>query len=306
MSCNLPFLTILLKMTSTIFDLAKNGNIAELKKYKGNVNVLDKWTRSPLDYAIANDHIDCMKYLVNELGADVNGIFDQVNPPLYHAVWYRDVEYTRFLVEKGAKCDDNFYIIHSAAVSGHVKNLACLVENGGANINICSESGSSWGLIHGAVTCGRLKCLAYLVENGVNINAVAYNHDRTARYTPVSLAISCGQIDCARYLVTKGACIDAPPGVKSPLCCSIEKGDVEIIEWVLSRGANPFNHDIILPDDDDDEIIRPIILAAREKFKQKKAILAMMSAKTHPRLGHNSTLQVLPTDLIRRLYSYVV
>jgi ankyrin repeat protein len=255
---------------STIFDFAENGLLHMLQAYAGNVNVVDNCHRTPLHHAIENDHIDCVKYLVNERNADIDFACEKGCTPLYYAAAYGHIEHVKFLLEKGAIYDDDDVDI--AACNGHLECVRYFVEQKGANVNKHDENG--WGVIHSAARSGHLECIEYCVENGANINAVTINsYDTRIQHTPLSLAIESGHVDCVKYLLSSGA---------NPF----DKLDLLYIYWFSES--------------------KELVMKARKAFKEIQAIQAMMSVKTHPRLGQTSTLKVLPTDLIRRLHTYFV
>jgi ankyrin repeat protein len=287
---------------ASIFELAANGDIVELEKCtEEDVNVLDEYGRTPLCYAIKNKHLDCVRYLVNKRKACVDAIPGEEQSPLYWAVWKGGLECLKFLVESGAKCD-NEGALNLIASHGMYTFLVYLVENG-ANVNSCREE-DGWRPIHGAARYGHLKCLLYLVEKGTDLNVVTRDHTRIG-HTPLSLAISYEQPDIHEHLIKHGACINGSPGSKSPLKCAIDNSLDDMVEWLLSKGADPFN-DITAHDLWWDMGIRQMVLDTRKIYKGRLAIQAMVSVKTHRRLGYQSSLTLLSSDIIRRLHTYVV
>jgi ankyrin repeat protein len=154
-----------------------------------------------------------------------------------------------------------------------------------------------------AIRRGHLKCVKYLVEQrGTHVNGHGEARDRYY-HTPLAVAVWHGELECAQYLLDKGAYINGLPGHQSPLDCAVSIFRVDTIEWLLSNGADPFNcHSLGALDDDAQRMFKK----ARETFKEKQAIQAMMSVKLYPRLGQTSTLKVLPTEIIRRLHGYLV
>jgi ankyrin repeat protein len=258
-------------MTSDIFDFAREGNLVELQDYKGDVNVLDNCKRTPLCYAIENNHIDCVKHLVDKLGAKVNGIANAVWRPLYCAAVCGRAECVKFLIDKGA-IDDDCDAFKAAAARGF-ECMKYFAEQQGVN----KSDRYGWRPIHSAAQWGQLSCIVYLVERGAHMTAVTTTTKDS--YTPLSLAVWNGYLDCVKYL--------------------------------LSNGADPFNniddniiggYDMTLHQDE----IKELIMKVRKSFKGRQAVQAMVSVKLHPRLGQKSSLQVFPTDLIRRLHSYFV
>jgi ankyrin repeat protein len=313
---------------STIFDFAREGSLVELQNYKGDVNVVDDDGHTPVERAIENNHLACVKYLVSDRGANVK---DDAHNALYFAVQQRNIECVRFLMEKGAEYRESILylaiyighvecvkyftehhgadlnktdvcgqgLIHTVALQGNLDCLQYLVENG-ADVNKFDNDGE--GPIHLAVRCGHFDCLKFLVEKGADVNAVEKCHNRNKDRTVLTLAVFNGHLDCVKYLIEQGASIHGSPKVESALEATKWRADNEhMAKWLLSNGADPFN-DITLSEDDNSSII----FLARKTFKQRQAISAMMSVKIHPRLGQNSILKMLPVDIIHRLHNYVV
>jgi hypothetical protein len=157
-----------------------------------------------------------------------------------------------------------------AIFHNHLHCVKYLVKERGAIVNNYDENGQ--GPIHMATRCGRFNCLQYLVENGANVNATSKNG-----CTPFSFAIVHGFLDFAKYLYSNGAdpCIE-----------------IRNVRWNANIDIN----------------LDCLSFAAKvcKTHKERRSILAMMSTKTHRRFGQQSTLKVLPGDIIRRLHTYFV
>jgi ankyrin repeat protein len=123
-----------------IFYHARRGNLVELQNYKGDVNVVDDHGYTPLEHAIENNQIDCVKYLVEERNAHVNSYDSEGRGP-----------------------------IHMAAIYGRFECLVYLVDNG-ANINAVARY--LWHIdstpLSLAVMNESLDCVAYLLSKGAD------------------------------------------------------------------------------------------------------------------------------------------
>jgi ankyrin repeat protein len=313
-----------------IFSLAELGKLEELQQYTGNLDEVSFIGHTALCYAIFKNRLDCVKCLVKK-GASVNKVRDQSWSPLACAADVGNLEYVEFLVENGAVYDYGAFLM--SVIKGHIECIRYFVDKHNADINAYDEDGR--GVVQIATLYGHLNCvkyfveekgmdvhkydeygqlpihaaarrglfdlLVYLVEKGSDVNAVL-NNKRYPGYTPLSLAIQYNNsLKCPEYLLQHGALIDALPGMKSPLHHALAGLKIYMIVWLLSNGADPFK-DIKLHKNDNSSYI----FLARVTFKERQAIQAMMSAKVHSRLGQQSSVKVLPVDIIRHLHSYFV
>jgi ankyrin repeat protein len=275
---------------------ARHGDVGRLRTCQGRVNASDDHQRTPLLYAIIGNHLDCVQCLVDERGADVNFSFSLLQRPIVFAAGYGRLDCVKFLVSRGAKRDAFITAFRAAIMSGQVECVKYFVEEHDIDVNKDDKNDLvSQVPVHIAAMYGHLDCVKYFVEKGARVNV------QSESFTPLSVAVSKGYVYCAEYLVANGAYIDGPGRVKSPLFRAHETNNDYIMKWLLSMGANPFN-DIILPEYD----ISSNIAVARESYKERLAVQAMMSVKKYPRIGKNSPLRVLPTDIVRRLLVYVV
>jgi ankyrin repeat protein len=219
---------------------------------------------------------------------------------------------------------NNNTALHFAAEKGFLEGIVYLVEQG-ANVNVLNAF--EYSPLHKAIFARNIECVKYLVEHGANL------HKRTCyRETPLHCAAHIGDPRCVKYLIDKGAKVNtSSDNEETPLqeacrrnleCVKllVQAGahvnpktyqrcwsplrvasiwSREICTYLLQQGADPFG-DIKKGSGD-----HPIILA-RKTYKERLVIQAMVSAKTHRRLGHRSRLTLLSTDIIHRLHAYIV
>jgi ankyrin repeat protein len=276
----------------TVFDLAANGYIPGLEQYAGDVNVVDDWGLTPLDRAIKHDQIECVKYLVNERDAKITRIPRQQWNPLYFALSRGHIECAKFLIDKGAVCDNYENAVHNAMSNGHVESVRFLLERG-VKCDIDE-------LLRTAVKDRQLGCAKLLLEKGANVNK--FSEDGWA---PIHAAAENGYLDLLQLLVEHGADMNALTKLhnSSPLSMTLWRFDLSCAIFLLSKGANPLIDHVTSYVCKEGRLL---LATAKETFKPRQTIQAMMSVKTHKRLGHRSSLKMLTGDVIQRLHRYVV
>jgi Protein kinase domain/Ankyrin repeats (3 copies)/Ankyrin repeats (many copies) len=128
---------------------AQDGDIEMVKKLlRFNISTEikdhDGWT--PLDYAAFSGHLEMVKFLVKEAGADVESKDCHHYTPLYYAAMRGHLEVVKFLV-KGAgadveskECNQRTPLL-CAASAGHLEVVKFLVQEAGADV----EAKDFWG-----------------------------------------------------------------------------------------------------------------------------------------------------------------
>jgi ankyrin repeat protein len=318
-------------MASDVFGFVEKGNVEELRKWQGDINMKDEDACSLLEYAFREDQLECAKHLL-ERGATLN---EEEWCPYYWAAVNGNAKCLQYLADRGITCDnkphtfqtavtggnlecvkfmverqfiaanmrfDNKRLrepLYLAASQGHLHCIQYLVEQG-ADVNE-QDAADGRAPIHTAAANGNFDCLVYLVKHGANVNA-ALNKSADSHNTSLLLASLNGHLTCVEYLVQQGAPVNGLPDGKSPLEAAATKhGNTHVISWLLSNGADPFRCKGKIFTDG-----RDMIRKARRTFKERLVIQTMMSVKTHHKFGQQSTLKVLPIDIIRRLHSYFV
>jgi ankyrin repeat protein len=131
--------------------------------------------------------LDIVRYIVGELGADVNQAAQGGATPLYIAALNGRLGIVQCLVgELGADVKrtdkDGSTPLHIAAESGHVDVLRCLVNDCGADVNQAMPDGAT--SLYVAVHGGRVDAVRYLLcELGADVN-----HAKNDGFTPLMCA----------------------------------------------------------------------------------------------------------------------
>jgi ankyrin repeat protein len=167
-----------------------------------DINARDKGGRTIMFVLAFHGHTEAMKWLVNELGMNVD--------TTDHSDWTP---------------------LCKAAQVGNITSIACLVSLG-ADVRAGSKMGVS--PIDCAVMSGQvesIKCLHNLDKNLVNLN--------DSGLTPIFRAAYVGQVECIECLVRLGANIEAKgPQGETPMFKAAEAGQVESIACLKRLGAN--------------------------------------------------------------------
>lgn len=86
----------------TISDWVKEGDLEKIKTYVGNINVNDNMGMAPIHWASDRGDLDILKFLVENLQADVNFQDETGQTALHYAVSCSYEEICKYLVSKGA------------------------------------------------------------------------------------------------------------------------------------------------------------------------------------------------------------
>jgi ankyrin repeat protein len=133
----------------------------------------------PLVQAAAHGKLDVTRYLISDLGADVNQANDQGYTPLFVAAQCGHLAVVRCLVKDlGTVVDQatsaGFTPLLSAVQRGHLDVVRCLIEELGANVNLARKEYGAMALMM-AASESHIKGVAYLMRHGADPKAIAPN-----------------------------------------------------------------------------------------------------------------------------------
>ncbi|XP_015690576.1 ankyrin repeat and protein kinase domain-containing protein 1-like isoform X1 [Oryza brachyantha] len=235
-----------------------DGDVARLKKVVDTMNKDDLESLAsvriqaygPLFEAAGSGKIDICKYLVEELGFDVNAeaTRDSGMTPLFCAVLDGQEIAVRYFLDKGAdpnKTDAAGYgPLHEAAKNGH-DEIARLLLSKGASVDVLSSEGTP---LYVAATNGKSSIVQILLEHHADPNKISADLG-----TPLAAVLSAAPetldesecLKCMKLLVKAGADLNcAIPD--TPYAIATRKGLTECIAYLseVSRVANtPTDHD---------------------------------------------------------------
>ncbi len=237
-----------------LHEAAKKGDVAEIRKLiKGSffrkaidVNEQDEKGQTALDCAALMGHVDVIRCLVKEFGADVDAIginghtalhkaawmgkVDAIRclvkefgakvdildndgmTPFDHAAWYRRVDAIRYLVKEcGVNVNtidkDGYPYLHRAAMRQHIDVIRCLVKECGADANFVSKNMNGGTILHLVAMSGYVEATRCLVKDcGVDVNI----RDNDGN-TPLHQAALLGSVEVVWCLVHEcGADVTIP------------------------------------------------------------------------------------------------
>ncbi|EXF85873.1 hypothetical protein CFIO01_11964 [Colletotrichum fioriniae PJ7] len=147
-------------------------------------------------------------------GAEVNpeNLKDRYGSPLASAASQGHFESARFLLEKGAKVNDQFRYGDYygcpliAAICGEEPDCIRLLLEREADVNAMPEGGKYGSPLAAAVSMGGVDCARILIEHGADAKADL----RFGEFgSPLAAAASMGDVRCARLLIEHGADVNA-------------------------------------------------------------------------------------------------
>lgn len=89
----------------TLSDWVKEGNIAKISAFKGNININDEMGMAPIHWASDRGNLPVLKLLIEELSADINLQDEMGQTALHYAVTCCHDDVCLYLIEKGARTD---------------------------------------------------------------------------------------------------------------------------------------------------------------------------------------------------------
>ena len=201
---------------------------------ENQLDLQDKAGRTPLGIAILSGNTDIAKFLI-EHGAKTDNDKYEENP-LFFAVLAGDHEITKILIDKGADvkmkskhCDS---LLHTAAAKGDVKTAEMLIE-GGAEVNVKGLCNSY--PLHNAVNQNHKKMVEFLLSKGANINAL-----EGCNSTALHSAAIKGNGEMVKLLISRGADMNIENSCgETPMEAAICHKKDRIVEIFIDNGGVP-------------------------------------------------------------------
>ncbi|KAK2749483.1 hypothetical protein FQN57_006417, partial [Myotisia sp. PD_48] len=213
-----------------IINLARN--LQQAKEWQtSSSKVIDRRRNSLLHTSAALGALDVVKWQVENANVDVDIQNDNLETPLYHACQAGQAQVVEYLLEKGAKgcikTKDSLTPLHWLFVfpGQCIANIATRLVQGGADVNaiIIPRADTNAG---GAKVRTLIKHFPFELPFGTPLHWAAFSSNRDAMEALLSLGADIN----ATYHDT-GASTTA-------LALSAWQGNLEVVEFLLSRGAN--------------------------------------------------------------------
>eukprot|EP00731_Ephydatia_muelleri_P024038 Em0016g309a len=214
--------------------------------------------------AAVNGNLPALRYLVEQIGLDVNQKNNDGNAPLNIAATYGKIDIVKYLIEE-LKCSPRCPEMVKYLVEKHRCDLSGRDEQGNTPLNVAASSGSlgiliylieekecdprclgHWGrsLLHNA--CGKngnLEMVKYLVEKH-RCDLSGWDEQGN---TPLNVAASSGSLGILKYLIEEKNWNLRSPGQlgRSPLhnACR-KKGNLEMVKYLVEKhGCDPNTKD---------------------------------------------------------------
>ena len=161
----------------------------------------------------------------------------QDDTALNSAVCYNHPDILLILLEAGT--DPNIHgehvpALHVAASNDHVEAAKILISHG-AKIDVRDTVNNDTALIYG-IRDGKFRVAEFLLEAGADPNLA----DRRG-FAPVHIAVARNEVKLVQRLLDHGAAINVRTysDGKTPLMIAAAAGFEEMVEILLSRGADP-------------------------------------------------------------------
>lgn len=226
-----------------------------------------------LGEATTNGHLAMVRYLVNNVGINVNSKFgtNPKNPVLLEAADKGHLAIVQFLVSKGANvnlignCGESpLYVsandaiwdylqpktkglnttlaLFNASRRGNLEQVKSFFEQlkkEGKDINDIKVNATNYNCETSALVeasyYGHLEVVKFLVENGANVNNIVKGYLGMNRDTALVSASANGHLEVVKYLVENGANIN---NGRNALEVAAEEGHLAVVQYLVSQGAN--------------------------------------------------------------------
>mmetsp|Transcript_26025 Transcript_26025/g.34136 ORF Transcript_26025/g.34136 Transcript_26025/m.34136 type:complete len:927 (+) Transcript_26025:99-2879(+) len=193
----------------------------------------------PLLKAAENGYMDCVKYMVEHMRADMNQGQKDGATPFFWAAQNNKIEVVRYLLEQGVDADkgklDSATPSIVAAELGHTEVIRAIVESGRVN-SIHDQMYNGVTPLYKACEHGHFDIVKLLCEVG----RVDPDLPKNDEVSPLFTACQMGHLNIVKYLAEQqGADINKPKndGV-TPLYMAAEYRNLQIVEYLVKQGAD--------------------------------------------------------------------
>jgi ankyrin repeat protein/L-ascorbate metabolism protein UlaG (beta-lactamase superfamily) len=214
-------------------DLSKTQSL--ITKDPALLNSKTEDGRTPLHVAVLGGHKELVEYLIQE-GANIDALDKEGRTPLMNAIMFKKPDLAHSLVKMGADVKiigkEGANAIIFALFFGPEDLIEPILDHG-QDVNQTYEGGVT--IMQGAAAMGKLSAMNILYERGADVNAVS-EQGETALY----FGVREGRTEIVEWLISHGA----QPKVKIDgsgrdlLHLATIKGYSDIVELLLSQGVD--------------------------------------------------------------------
>ena len=208
------------------------------------VQWLDGKVLFPLHYSASLGDVKVVKFLLNNIKYNIEGIDNVGNRPLHLACFSGNVELVRYLVEKlgcdiNAMGNNDYTSLHWACEKIHLEIVKFLTSIPECNCETCDKNDNR-PLHIACLFSGNVELVRYLVEEaGCDINAKGQND-----YTSIHIACAKNQLEIVKFLTSKPECSRQSANnlgnLPLHLACSFF-GNVELARYLVEEAGCDIN-----------------------------------------------------------------
>ncbi len=221
----------------SLHKVAADGDIEQVKLLisKGaDVDAKDKLGRTALHFASEKGHAEVAKLLISQ-GADVNASCITELKPLHYAAMSGDKQTVELLLSKGADVNTKRMWLKGGRLC--ITPLFSAMEAGRKEVvELLVSKGAKVSEFHLAAYLGDIEKLRKCLQDGIDINS---QDDYCYGWTALCAAANSGKKEIVEFLISKGANVDAKGGIGgTPLYYAASHNYEDIVDLLLAKGAN--------------------------------------------------------------------
>ncbi|TPX38093.1 hypothetical protein SmJEL517_g00123 [Synchytrium microbalum] len=233
-----------LTLISNLFDAAGDGSIEDLVRITNGKDLTEELakvndgSRTPLHEACANGRLDVAKWCIDN-GALIETKDASGATPFYLAAQTGNLDLCEYLIDRGADIETTntagSTTLHAAAGYNRADLCRFLIDKG-VSVDVKTTDDNKETPLITAASRGSLAACEVLVTAGANVSV----KDEDGR-TPFYVACRSGSVETAQLLyATKQVDLESRnyTGGFTPLLAAASDGQLTVVEWLISLGAN--------------------------------------------------------------------
>jgi len=214
----------------------KNKNMIKYLIEKGaNINECCENAEFPIEYAIDENNMDMINFLIQDCEAKVNIVLNNKrSTPLIKAIENNHMDMMKFLIQHGADINlkSKYYSPLNYAISKNKEDMVHYLVEKGADIHDYSTWDYQTPLMN-AVYHNQHKITRYLIEKGADINKSFIDS------TPLLFAIHSDNEKFVKYLIKEHHVnVNGSENSSLPLMQAIYRNNKAIVKHLVEAGAN--------------------------------------------------------------------